>query len=89
MKNNQDFLGADIFKFLAQHTTSLPREFKVKVKSALKIGQAISASINLLTLRSLTASRSDDKFFTHWTPTKDEHGATVYVILTLSSALYD
>lgn len=89
VRNNQDFVGADVFKFLGQHTATLSREFKNKVKAALKNGQAISASIDLFTLRSLARSRSDDKFFTHWTPTKDEHGAVKYVILTISSSMYD
>lgn len=85
---NQEFVGNNIFKFLAQHTTSLPREYKSKVKDALKHGQAISASIQLFTLRSL-ARRGDDKFFTHWTPCKDESGATKYVVVTLSSTMYE
>ena len=77
-RTSHDFVGSNIFKFLAQHTASLPREFKSKVKDALKNGQAISASINLFTLRSLARSKGDDKFFTHWTPCKDERGAVKY-----------
>ena len=88
-KGNHDFAGSNIFKFLAQHTTTLPREYKSKVKDALKHGQAISASINLFTLRSLARSKGDDKFFTHWTPCKDERGSIAYVVVTLSSTLYD
>ena len=87
-KNNHDFIGSNIFKFLAQHTTALPREYKSKVKDALKQGQAISASINLFTLRSLARSKGDDKFFTYWTPCKDERGLVAYVVVTLSSTLY-
>lgn len=83
-----EFVGNNVFKFLAQHTTSLPREYKSKVKDALKHGQAISASIQLFTLRSL-ARRGDDKFFTHWTPCKDENGATKYAVVTLSSTMYE
>ena len=86
-KNRQDFVGHNVFKFLAQYTTSLPREFKSKVKDALKTGQAISASISLFTPQSL-ARRGDDKFFTHWTPCKDEHGAVKYAVVTLSSSMY-
>ena len=52
-RTSQDFVGGNIFKFLGQHTASLPREFKSKVKEALRLGSAISASINLFTLRSL------------------------------------
>ena len=85
---SQDILGNNIFKFLAQHTTTLPREFKSKVQYALKNGLSISASISLFTRRSL-ARRADDKFFTHWTPTKDELGNVKYVVVTLSSTLYD
>ncbi len=88
-KNSHDFVGSDIFKFLGQHTASLPREYKTKVTYALKHGQAISASINLFTLRSLARSKGDDKFFTHWTPCKDEKGAIGYVVVTLSSTLYN
>lgn len=88
-KSSHDFVGSNIFKFLAQHTTALPREYKSKVKDALKHGQAISASINLFTLRSLAHSKGDDKFFTHWTPCKDERGSVAYVVVTLSSTLYE
>ena len=87
--NGQDFVGSDIFKFLGQHTASLPREYKSKVKEAIRHGQAISASINLFTLRSLARSKGDDKFFTHWTPVKDEMGAVAYIVVTLSSSLYE
>ena len=87
-RTSQDFVGNNIFKFLTQHTATLPREFKSKVQYSLKHGQAISASINLFTLRSL-ARRGEDKFFTHWTPTKDENGQVKYVVVTLSSTLYD
>ena len=86
--SEHDFAGSNIFKFLGQHTTTLPREYKTKVQYALKRGQAITASISLFTLQSL-ARRADDKFFTHWTPTKDEHGSVKYVVVTLSSATYD
>ncbi|CAF9930575.1 MAG: hypothetical protein ALECFALPRED_004642 [Alectoria fallacina] len=88
-QSSHDFVGSNIFKFLAQHTTALPREYKSKVKDALKHGQAISASINLFTLRSLAHSKGDDKFFTHWTPCKDERGFVAYVVVTLSSTLYE
>lgn len=84
----RDIVGNNVFRFLSQHTTSLPREYKSKVKDALKHGLAISASIQLLTLRSL-ARRSDDKFFTHWTPCKDEKGEVKYVVVTLSSTMYE
>lgn len=66
----------------------MPREFKHKVKGALKTGQALTASINLFTLQSL-ARHGDDKFYTHWTPCKDEKGAVKYVVVTLSSTIYE
>ncbi|KAL8771119.1 MAG: hypothetical protein Q9209_003290 [Squamulea sp. 1 TL-2023] len=87
-RSSQDFVGNNVFKFLGQHTNNLPREFKSKVKVALRAGSAISASINLFTLKSL-ARNGDDKFYTHWTPCKDEKGAVKYVVVTLSSTLYD
>ncbi|KAI4206888.1 MAG: hypothetical protein LQ348_000781 [Seirophora lacunosa] len=87
-RSNNEFVGNNIFKFLGQHTATLPREFKSKVKEALKQGQSISASLNLFTLRSL-ARHGDDKFYTHWTPCKDENGSVKYVVVTLSSSLYD
>ncbi|KAL8839399.1 MAG: hypothetical protein Q9170_001738 [Blastenia crenularia] len=87
-RTNQDFVGNNVFKFLAQHTAALPKEFKSKVKVALRQGQPITASVNLFTLRSL-ARNGDDKFYTHWTPCKDEKGAVKYAVVTLSSTLYD
>ncbi|KAL8681107.1 MAG: hypothetical protein Q9186_002759 [Xanthomendoza sp. 1 TL-2023] len=87
-RTNQDFVGNNVFKFLGQHTATMPREFKHKVKDALKSGQAISASINLFTLRSL-ARHGDDKFYTHWTPCKDEKSVVKYVVVTLSSTIYE
>ncbi|KAI4144653.1 MAG: hypothetical protein L6R39_004099 [Caloplaca ligustica] len=87
-RKDGEFVGNNIFKFLGQHAATLPREFKSKVKEALRQGQAISASINLFTLRSL-ARNGDDKFYTHWTPCKDEHGKVKYAVVTLSSTLYD
>ncbi|KAL8974494.1 MAG: hypothetical protein Q9197_001256 [Variospora fuerteventurae] len=87
-RSNNEFVGNNIFKFLGQHTATLPREFKSKVKEALRQGQSISASLNLFTLRSL-ARHGDDKFYTHWTPCKDEGGNIKYLVVTLSSALYD
>lgn len=87
-RSNNEFVGNNIFKFLGQHTATLPREFKSKVKEALKQGQSISASLNLFTLRSL-ARHGDDKFYTHWTPCKDENGNVKFVVVTLSSSLYD
>ncbi|KAI4164637.1 MAG: hypothetical protein LQ342_001611 [Letrouitia transgressa] len=87
-RTSQDFVGNNIFKFLGQHTSSLSRDYKSKVKESLRRGQPISISINLFTLRSL-ARQSDDKFFTHWTPCKDENGATKFVVITLSSTLYE
>ncbi|KAL8921270.1 MAG: hypothetical protein Q9208_005798 [Pyrenodesmia sp. 3 TL-2023] len=87
-RTNHDFVGNNVFKFLGQHTATLPREFKSKIKEAMRHGQAISASINLFTLRSL-ARHGDDKFYTHWTPCKDEHGKVKYAVITLSSTLYD
>ncbi|KAL8774650.1 MAG: hypothetical protein Q9203_004043 [Teloschistes exilis] len=87
-RSSADFVGNNVFKFLASHTATLPREFKSKVKDALRQGQPISASINLFTLRSL-ARHGDDKFYTHWTPCKDERGVVKYVVVTLSSTLYE
>ncbi|CAL8583742.1 hypothetical protein XPA_009361 [Xanthoria parietina] len=87
-RTSQDFVGNNVFKFLGQHTANLPREFKSKVKAALRTGSAISASINLFTLKSL-ARQGDDKFYTHWTPCKDEKGVVKYVVVTLSSTMYE
>ena len=86
-RSANELVGANVFKFLGQHTTALPREFKTKVQQALKNGLSISASISLFTPQSL-ARREDDKFFTHWTPVKDEKATCKYAVMTLSSALY-
>ena len=87
-RTNHEFVGTNVFKFIGQHTSALPREFKSKVQQALKNGLSISASINLFTIRSLSR-REDDKFFTHWTPLKDENSHVRYAVMTLSSTLYE
>lgn len=79
-KNDTTFVGNSIFKVLAQYSPNMPREFKNKVKGALRAGRAISADINLATRRSVV-NRGSEKFATHWTPLKDEHAAVRCVVV--------
>lgn len=83
-KAGTPFVGSEIFRTLAQHAPFMPKEFKTRIKEALKMGRAISSDINLSTRRS-AAMRGNEKFATHWTPLKDEQGAVKWVVLTLSS----
>lgn len=84
----KEIIGLNVFKILSQHCIALPKEFRSKVQQSLKTGQHISASIKLSTPSSAQKDQ-EDRFFSHWTPTKDEHGQTKYVVMTLSSTLYD
>ncbi|KAK4993370.1 hypothetical protein LTR66_006049 [Elasticomyces elasticus] len=74
-------VGTDIFKFLANHASgSLTRDFKSRVKAALKVGQPISLDVTLCTRRYM----GFEKFIVHWTPLKNDTGEVGWVVLTLS-----
>ena len=72
-------VGLDVFKFLTQNSSSMSRDFKSRVKTALRAGQAISIELTLCTQRRLGFER----MVSHWTPMKNEFGAVKYVVLTL------
>lgn len=84
-KENINFVGNNIFKILDQHSPSMPRDFKTRIKTSLKGGRAISSDLSLVTKRSVIYRRSE-RFATHWTPLKDEHAAVKYVVVTLTVA---
>ena len=77
-------VGAEIFKFLARQTESMPRDYKGRVKSALKVGSAISLNLHLFTRRSMIF-RGDECFATHWTPLKDEQSRVKWIVMTMGS----
>lgn len=74
-------VGVDVFRFLTNHANLPSRDFKSRIKSALKVGQAISLDLVLCTRR----YHGFEKFVTHWTPMKDEKGRVTFVVLTLGS----
>lgn len=75
-------VGQDIFKFLAQHSqNNLSREYKSRVKSAVKMGSAISIDLALCTRRIM----GYENFLTHWTPLKNDLNQTLFVVLTFGS----
>ncbi|KAK5134442.1 hypothetical protein LTR08_006489 [Meristemomyces frigidus] len=74
--------GIDIFKFLTNHGSgSVGWDFKSNVKSALKVGQAISLDLKLCARPYM----GFEKFVLHWTPLKDETGLVSWIVLTLGS----
>lgn len=83
-REDLNFVGNNIFKVLIQHTPTLPRDFKARIKTSLKGGRAVSADINLVTKKS-AIQRSSERFATHWTPLKDEKAVVEYVVVTLTS----
>lgn len=75
-------IGADVFKFLANHSPSnLSWDFKSSVKGALKSGLPISLDVKLCTRPNMGI----EKFVSHWTPLKDESGAVHWIVLTLGN----
>jgi len=75
-------VGMDVFRFLEAHAKSkLGSEFKQRVRSALKMGNATSMDVTLCTRRFMGFER----FATHWTPLKNEANEVGFVILTLGS----
>ena len=82
-KENLNLVGNNVFKVLNQHAPSMPRDFKSRIRTALKGGRAISSDINLVTKKSVIYRRSE-RLATHWTPLKDEHANVKYVVVTLT-----
>lgn len=75
-------VGQDIFKFLTLHSQNgLNREYKSRVKSAVKMGQAVSLDLTLCTRRIM----GFENFLTHWTPLKNDVNQTNFVVLTFGS----
>jgi hypothetical protein len=83
---NSQIVGTDIFKFLGHHATTVSKDYKARVRAALKAGQPISVDIHVSTRRS-AMFRGDEKFATHWTSLKDDHAMTTFVVLTMGSLL--
>lgn len=83
---DSQIVGSDIFKFLGHHATSVTKDYRSKVRAALRWGQAISVDIHVSTRRS-AMFRGDEKFSTHWTPLKDDHAITTFVVLTMGSLI--
>ena len=77
--NSGQIVGVDVFRFLSHHANSLSRDFKSRVKGALKVGAAVSLDLSLCTRQ----YHGFEKFATHWTPLKDEKGSVRFVVLTL------
>jgi len=75
-------VGVNVFSFLEQHAVNIGRDFKSKVKTALKAGQPVSLDLNLSTRKYMRYVR----FATHWTPLKDDEGRVCYVVLALGSS---
>lgn len=79
--NSGQIVGVDVFRFLGQHAHSLSRDFKSRVKGALKMGAAVSLELSLCTRQ----YHGFEKFVTHWTPVKDEKGKVYFVVLMLGA----
>ncbi|KAK7901032.1 hypothetical protein LTR67_003318 [Exophiala xenobiotica] len=76
-------VGMDVFRLLTTHAQSnkLSSDFKNRVRSSMKMGQAVSLDITLCTRRFM----GYEKFATHWTPLKNEANEVSFIILTLGS----
>jgi hypothetical protein len=83
-KENLNLANNYIFKILVQHAPSMPRDFKSRIKTALKAGRAISAEISLVTKKSVIYRRTE-RLMTHWTPLKDAKAEVKWVVVTLTA----
>lgn len=75
-------VGSDVFKFLGQHSqNTLSRDYKSRVRNAVRAGNAVSVDLVLCTRRFM----GFENFVTHWTPLKTDEGNTAFIVLTLGS----
>ncbi len=93
----------DIFKVLSEHSSSssssssTARVFRETVRSALRVGKAVSVETGLLTGfeerkgggwfgggEKEGLRRVEERYVTHWTPLKDEEGRVGWVVLTIA-----
>ncbi len=90
----------DIFKVLSEYSSSssssVAKAVKQTVRDALKVGHAVSVETVLLTgfeERKGTGwfggdkeglRRVEERYVTHWTPLKDQHGGVRWVVLTIA-----
>jgi hypothetical protein len=79
--NSGQIVGVDVFRFLSHHANSMSRDYKSRVKNALKMGAAVSLNLSLCTRQ----YHGFEKFITHWTPMKDDKGSVRFVALTLGA----
>ena len=83
-KDNK-FVGSEVFAILTQYSTYLPKDFKVNVKSSIRMGRALSLDVNLVTRRSMMSMKGHEKFASHWTPLKGENAAVKFVVVCFAS----
>lgn len=87
-KTDNTFINNDIFKVLNQYSPGLSKDFKPRIKNAIRAGRAISADVSLATRRSVVMKGSEN-FATHWTPLKNEHAVVTWVIVTFAAYTQD
>ncbi|KAL9115821.1 MAG: hypothetical protein Q9227_000189 [Pyrenula ochraceoflavens] len=76
------FAGSNVFQVLKEHLANTPRDYKNRVKTALRLGRAISVDVHMMTRQSVARGKAE-KVAMHWTPLKDDQGMVQYVVLTL------
>ncbi|MCJ1245706.1 hypothetical protein MMC30_002910 [Trapelia coarctata] len=87
-KTDNTFINNDIFKVLNQYSPGLSKDFKPRIKNAIRAGRAISADVSLATRRSVVMKGSET-FATHWTPLKNEHAVVRWVVITFAAYTQD
>ncbi|KAK7952799.1 uncharacterized protein PG986_008527 [Apiospora aurea] len=78
--------GQEVFRFFKANMVSKETDYRSRVRLAVRNGNPISVEIRLQTRRS-ALYRGDERFVTHWTPLKDEHSGTEWVVITLAPTM--
>ncbi|KAK8090438.1 hypothetical protein PG997_005399 [Apiospora hydei] len=78
--------GQEVFRFFKANMVSKETDYRSRVRLAVRNGNPISVEIRLQTRRS-AMYRGDERFVTHWTPLKDEHSGTEWVVITLAPTM--
>lgn len=73
---------------LSPWSSSRWKSYKATIKESIAKGKAISMDFKLLApTEGSVVGKTEERYVGHWTPCKDLHGVTAYVVLVIAPSL--